>query len=314
MPPRTASATGRMVAAITSRVPRLVLEIGLGVVIGPSVLGLVSPTKNTAHIADAGAALLLFLVGMHVDTAAMRRVGRTAVSVATVGIVAPAGLGFLAGIATGQPAESSVFLGAALTATSIGITARVFRDAGQLDTTTAQVVIGAAVADDIAGLALLAVVTIAAGNSDAGVLLTSALIIGSFFLGAAVSSTRAGTGVEPFASRVGSVLVPLFFVHIGMRAEVGSFADVHVIAVSALVLAVAMISKLAAGWVASGEGIDRVATGLAMAPRGEVGLIFASTALASGAFDDDMYAVVLLVVLATTALTPVLLRRRLGSH
>lgn len=314
MPPSNASVLGRVAHGITSKVPRLVLEIGLGVVSGPSVLGFVSPTPSTAHVADAGAALLLFLVGMHVDTAAMRRVGRTALSVASIGIVAPAVLGFLAGSVTGQSVRASVFLGAALTATSIGITARVFRDAGQLGTTTAQVVIGAAVADDIAGLVLLAAVTFAAGSGEVSVLATSALIIGSFFVGAAVSSTRRAASVESAASRVGSVLVPIFFVHIGMRAEVSSFASVRVISESALVLAVAMASKLVAGWAARGEGIDRVATGLAMAPRGEVGLIFASTALASGAFDEDMYAIVLLVVLATTALTPVLLRRRLAGQ
>lgn len=304
---------GRAAGAVTSRVPRLVLEIGFGVVIGPSVLGFVSPTETTAHVADAGAALLLFLVGMHVDTAAMRRVGRTALSVAAVGIVAPAVLGFLSGLMTGQPVRTSVFLGAALTATSIGITARVFRDAGRLDTKTAQIVIGAAVVDDVVGLTLLAVVTLAVGSGEIPVLVTSALIIGAFFVGALVSSSPKGPAVESVASGVGSVLVPLFFVHIGMRAEISSFSSVRVISVSTLILAVAMGSKLLSGWAAGGEGVDRIATGLAMAPRGEVGLIFASTALESGAFDEDMYAVVLLVVLATTAITPILLRRRLAA-
>ena len=295
-------------------VPRLVLEIGAGVVIGPSVMNAVTPSAGLHLVADIAAAVLLFLVGMHVDTEAMRRVGRASLSVALVGVVAPVVLGGATGLALGESARTSLFLGAALAATSIGITARVFRDAGCLDSVTARIVIGAAVIDDVLGLVLLVIVSAVAGSNgvDAGVIWSSALIVGSFFLGAVIARSRNGATVERSVSRIAPVVVPLFFIHIGVKADASKFVSPGVLAGAGVVFLVAMGTKLLAGFGSSHAGTDRITVGLAMAPRGEVGLIFAATAVSAGAFDDRMYASVLLVVLATTVVTPVLLRRRLA--
>ena len=307
--------TRRLLAAVTSRVPRLVLEIVAGVMIGPSVLGLVRPTTTLHHVADTGAALLLFMVGMHVDADALRSARGAATRVALVGIVAPVVGGMVVGMSVGESWRTSLFLGAALSATSIGITARVFRDAGQLDSPEAHVVIGAAVIDDVLGLALLAVVTIVASDRgfDMGTALSSVVIIGSFFAGMTAARSRVAAGVESSASRLATVVVPLFFVHVGLKADLSVVSSAGTLLLAVVVLLVAMATKLVAGTATPSGSGDRVAIGLAMAPRGEVGLIFATTALAAGAFDAHMYAVVVLVVLGTTILTPVALRRRLSA-
>ena len=304
-----------LLAAVSRRVPRMVLEIGAGVIIGPSVLGWLEPTANLHHIADVGAALLLFMVGMHVDVAGLRLAGRSASRVALIGIAVPVAAGYAVGVLLGENWHAALFLGAAMCATSIGITARVFRDAGRLDSVEAHVVIGAAVIDDVLGLVLLAAVSAVASSDgfDTGVALSSAVIIGSFFAGAAVARTGSGATVERAASRAATVLVPFFFVHIGLKADLSVVSSPATLGTAVLVLAVAMVTKLAAGWGANDGSTDRVAVGLAMAPRGEVGLIFASTAVASGAFGARLYAVVVIVVLGTTVITPVLLRRRLAT-
>ena len=296
-------------------VPRLVLEIGAGVIIGPSVMNAVTPSTGLHLLADIAAALLLFLVGMHVDTAAMRRVGRTSMSVAVVGVIAPVVIGGVTGLVLGESARTSLFLGSALAATSIGITARVFRDAGHLDSVTAQVVVGAAVIDDVIGLLLLVAVSAVAGTHgiDAGVVGSSILIVGAFFMGAAVARSRHAGSVENVMSRIAPVMVPLFFIHIGIKADAATFVSPGVLAVSGVLFVIAMGTKLLAGIGTSHAGTDRITVGLAMAPRGEVGLIFAATAVSAGAFDDRMYSAVLLVVLATTIVTPVLLRFRLSA-
>ena len=305
----------RFARAARAYVPRLVLEIGAGVLIGPSVMNAVQPSDGLHHVADAAAAVLLFLVGMHVDTAAMRRVGRTSMNVALIGVVAPVVVGFAAGLALGESMRTSLFLGAALAATSIGITARVFRDAGRLDSVTARIVIGAAVIDDVLGLLLLVIVSAVAGTNgvDAGVIGASILIVGSFFLGAVVARSPRAASIEQTVSRIAPVIVPLFFIHIGIKADAAKFVSPPVLGIASIVFVVAMGTKLLAGFGSMRDDTDRVTIGLAMAPRGEVGLIFAATAVSAGAFDDRMYAVVLLVVLATTVVTPVLLRRRLAG-
>ena len=307
--------TRRLLAAVTSRVPRLVLEIAAGVVIGPSVLGLVRPTAFLHHVADAGAAVLLFMVGMHVDADALRTARGTAARVALAGIVAPLVGGLVVGMSTGETWRTSLFLGAALSATSIGITARVFRDAGRLDSPEAHVVIGAAVIDDVLGLALLAVVTIVASDRgfDAGTAISSVVIVGSFFAGMTVARSHVAEKVESSASRLAGVLVPLFFIHVGLKADLTVVSSARTVTTAVAVLAVAMATKLVAGGAVPAGAGDKVTVGLAMAPRGEVGLIFATTALAAGAFDARMYAVVVLVVLGTTILTPLALRRRLSA-
>ena len=109
-------------------------------------------------LAEVGVLLLLFLVGMEMDLIDLRRVGGVATSVAVIGVVIPFATGFGVALAFGQTSKTAVFIGAALTATSVGITARVFGDLGTLNAPESRIVLGAAVVDDVLGLVILTVV------------------------------------------------------------------------------------------------------------------------------------------------------------
>jgi Kef-type K+ transport system membrane component KefB len=146
--------------------PAVLGELLGGVLIGVSGLRLVDPHDVTIHLlSELGVILLLFLIGLETDLHKLMQVGGSATVVAIVGVTLP----FLGGAALGhflgfQPIVS-IFLGASLTATSVGITARVLSDLGHLQDRESQVILGAAVVDDIIGLVLLTVVgTLAAGG------------------------------------------------------------------------------------------------------------------------------------------------------
>ena len=141
------------------RVPAVIGEIAAGIVIGPSVLGLVSASDMLFGLAEFGVIFLLIQVGLETDVAELRSVGRASMTVATIGVVLPMALGIGVGLLIGESTNTSLFIGAALTATSIGITARVFGDLRALATVEARTVLGAAVVDDVLGLIILTVVT-----------------------------------------------------------------------------------------------------------------------------------------------------------
>jgi Kef-type K+ transport system membrane component KefB len=141
------------------RIPAVLGEIVAGIAIGPSALGLVKPSEVLHVLAELGVILLLVQVGMETDIKELGRVGRAAMSVAIAGVVAPFVLGWAATSALGHAGTPAIFVGAALTATSVGLTARVFGDLRALATTEARIVLGAAVADDVLGLIILTVVS-----------------------------------------------------------------------------------------------------------------------------------------------------------
>jgi Kef-type K+ transport system membrane component KefB len=146
-------------AEVAERVgaPPVVGEIVAGVLIGPSVLGLVSGGEIIEVLAELGVILLLLQVGMEMDLKELGAVGRAAMSVAVAGVALPFIGGWAVGMAFGQDMNTALFIGAALTATSVGITARVFGDLRALATVEARTVLGAAVADDVLGLVILTV-------------------------------------------------------------------------------------------------------------------------------------------------------------
>jgi Kef-type K+ transport system membrane component KefB len=139
-------------------IPAVAGEIVAGIAIGPSVLGLVEPNEILSVLGELGVILLLLEVGMHMDLRELRSVGRNALSVAVVGVVVPFLSALAIGPVLGFSGDQALFLGAALTATSVGITARVFGDLRALASREAQTVLGAAVADDVIGLIVLTVV------------------------------------------------------------------------------------------------------------------------------------------------------------
>ena len=138
--------------------PGVLGEILAGIIVGPSLLGWVHDGEVLAFLGELGVILLLLGVGMEMDLGELGKVGKAAMSVAVVGVVVPFAAGYGAGLALGFDGTEALFVGAALTATSVGITARVFGDLKALASVEARTVLGAAVADDVLGLVILTVV------------------------------------------------------------------------------------------------------------------------------------------------------------
>src|SRR5262245_29263492 len=284
-------------------VPAVVGEIAVGVVIGPSVLGIVDSTDVLRTLAELGVILLLLQVGLEMDLRDLGAVGKASLSVATVGVVLPLLGGFGGGLALGMETKEALFVGAALTATSVGITARVFGDLRALASVEARTVLGAAVADDIMGLVILTVVTrvvtegsisvlgllavivIAIGfvagatavgvrfapslftwirrhSRSSGTLLVLALvftlliaelahaaelapIVGAFVAGLAIARSTVAERVRTEITPIAHVLVPIFFVQIGLDVRVEEFARPSVIGLAAVLLAIAVVGKVA---------------------------------------------------------------------
>jgi Kef-type K+ transport system membrane component KefB len=147
--------------------PAVLGELLGGVAIGVSGLRLVDPHDVTIHLlSELGVILLLFVIGLETDLKKLMEVGGPAAAVAVVGVVLPLLGGIAFGQLLGMGMMISVFLGASLTATSVGITARVLSDLGHLQDDESQIILGAAVLDDIIGLVLLTLVgTLAQGGA-----------------------------------------------------------------------------------------------------------------------------------------------------
>ncbi|MBL8503887.1 MAG: cation:proton antiporter [Rhodocyclaceae bacterium] len=188
--------------------PAVLGELLLGVLLGNlSLFGFhyfdsVAKDPIIAFIAELGVIVLLLQIGLETRLADLVRVGGRATAVAAIGIVAPFALGaYLVGplLLPGQSQNAYLFLGATLAATSVGITGRVFRDLGRLDSAEARIVLGAAVIDDVLGLVILAVVSglVQAGKVSLG---ETAWIIAEagIFLG---GSIWIGRLIAPHSSR-----------------------------------------------------------------------------------------------------------------
>jgi Kef-type K+ transport system membrane component KefB len=162
--------------------PAVLGELIGGVFVGKSVLGVVNPQHEAIHLmSELGVVILLFAIGLETDLRRLLKVGVTSLAVAVAGVVLPFALGFAACRFLGLSGLVSIMAGATLTATSVGITARVLADLGRLHDTEGQIILGAAVIDDILGLIILTVVTgMAAGQevSWGGILFTTASAIG----------------------------------------------------------------------------------------------------------------------------------------
>jgi Na+:H+ antiporter len=337
-----------------------------------------------AAIAEIGVIILLFEVGLESDLKEMLEVGWSSLLVAVLGVVAPFILGW--GVsAYFLPDESRlvhIFIGATLCATSVGITARVFKDIGKLNTREARIILGAAVIDDVLGLLILAVVAgsirsagtgteistidigLIAGKSvgfllgavlvghflvprilrgagrleTTGVLLTFAIafclflswaaaraglapIVGAFAAGLVLDEVhytprrgRTGRNLEELLQPVSMFLVPVFFVLMGLKVDLRTLARVDIIGFAALLTVAAIIGKQICSLGVLERGIKRIAVGIGMIPRGEVGLIFAGigSALtlpdASGTrlpvIGSATFSAVVIMVIFTTLITP----------
>lgn len=218
------------------RQPAVAGEILAGVLIGPSLLNLAAPSEITSILAEIGVIFLLFNVGLETKPAAIFRVGKSAALVAVLGVVLPFVSGWLLMKAWGSSSVESLFVGTALVATSVGITARVLSAMGLLDAPTARIILGAAVIDDILGLLVLAVVSsMAAGELNYLEILTTAALAIGFTVFITVVGAPVINRVAPSADRLrsghgmfilGLVLclgLSVAAAFIGIAAIIGSF-------------------------------------------------------------------------------------------
>ena len=345
--------------------PAVLGELIAGVVLGASVLGIFDPADPVLHaLAELGVLILLFEIGLHTDLRALAKVGGTALTVGVAGVVFPFGAGFLVAHQLGVEVMPSIVFGAALTATSIGISARVLSDLGQLRTPEGQVVIGAAVLDDVVGLVILSIVSsiVAGAELSAGgvaraagpaigfvvvavglgsisvpplfrliervrvtgalgmlalgfaLLLSwlavqsgSALIIGAFAAGLILHPTPQRKEIERSVTQLGFFFVPIFFASVGAAVDLAALASREALALGGILIVIGVLGKIAAGYAPWWFTGRRLLVGVAMVPRGEVGLIFAQMGLATGVLSGAHFGALMLMVVVTTFMTPPLL-------
>lgn len=340
----------------------------------PGESGLVfdSMSEVIAVLSELGVIILLFEIGLESDLKELIKVGPSAAIVAVVGVTAPFALG-TAGLVYlfGLPLIPSIFAGAALTATSIGITAKVLAELGKLSSKEGQIIIGAAVLDDILGIIVLAVVgslvktgeiqinqviilivsaaTFLIGTILIGRLITPALvglvnqmktrgqvlitgiifafilayianiiqlegILGAFAAGLVLAETEKRKELEEQIIPVADLFVPIFFVCVGARTDLGVLnpaipSNREGLIIASFLIVVAIVGKVVAGFSIWGQpNINKLAVGVGMVPRGEVGLVFAGVGSASGALSPATEAAIIVMVIATTFVAPPLLK------
>lgn len=365
-------------AATRFKMPAVMGELFAGILLGSSLTQWVEPTPFIKMLAELGAVLLLFEVGFETDLVKLRMTGPKPFFTAFIGVLFPFLLGSgVAMYAFSLPLLTSLFWGSALTATSIGITVRVFSDLQKQNNPESQIVLGAAVIDDILGVMVLALlyefaksgvvsgmhagkVLFSIGlfsaaapfaarwifglgqkldkrSGSSGILPTLLLsillffswgahqmgapeLLGGFLVGAALSkqffTSREGGeevihAIESNIKPLVNLFTPVFFVYVGLSLNLGAidWSSGSVWVLFLTTLAVAIIGKLASGLFLLGESSHvRWAVGIAMIPRGEVGLVFAEMGRESGVFGQELYAAMIAVIAATTLLTPCVLR------
>lgn len=351
--------------------PAVLGELVAGVVLGVSLLGILDPADPViAALSEIGVIVLLFEIGLHTDLDSLIGVGSSAAVVGLVGVIVPFALGYGTAHFLGLGVIPAVVCGAALTATSIGISARVLSDLGQLESPEGQVVLGAAVLDDVVGLIILAVVSgLAAGagvslvgigvnvavsvgfivaalvlggilapplfrviarletSGTLGLLALafafllawlaaeakSAPIIGAFAAGLVLYKTPQRHEIERKVTTLGHFFVPIFFAAVGAAVDLRTLADPSVAIIGALLIVVALVGKFVAGYAPWWFKGNKAMVGVAMIPRGEVGLIFAQMGLSSGALDVGLFSALAIMVMVSTFLPPPILSRMSAS-
>jgi Kef-type K+ transport system membrane component KefB len=336
-----------------------------------------SESEVISVLAEIGVIILLFEIGLESDLRQLKEVGIQATVVACVGVVVP----FVAGTAGLMAifhvaAIPAIFAGAALTATSIGITSKVLAELGQLKSKEGQIIVGAAVIDDVLGIIVLAVVASLAKTGEIDVLNVIYLIIsstaflvgaillggvfnktfvslvdqlktrgnvvipaftfaffmaflgnaihleailGAFAAGLVLDETDARSELDELIKPIADLLVPIFFVTVGARADLRVLNPAIPenragLLIAVFLILVAIIGKVVTGWAVFGQpGINRWAIGVGMVPRGEVGLVFAGIGSASGVIDKPLEVSIIIMVILTTFLAPPFLRVAFGS-
>jgi Kef-type K+ transport system membrane component KefB len=348
---------------------------------GPHGTDLLQISHTVDVFSRYGIIFLLFMVGLETNIDEMRRVGGDSVRVALIGVIVPFVLGVAASYSLSAQVDlhTALFLGAALGATSIGITVSVLGELRLSQSPTAHIILGAAVFDDILGLLMLAAVSgiVVTGGIELGqiskVVLLAALFLGGaiylspYFLRAIIKMMRHLDMVEAkmfvsymfvmvlawlanlsgLATIIGAftagvilhdayfkywgdddgrrvsirdlimplevILVPIFFVLMGLQVKLEAFLDWQVVGLATGLLIAAVVGKLVSGLGAK-KSAGRLAIGIGMLPRGEVGLIFAAIGKELGVVNDALFSSLVLVVVITSLLAPPLLKLSLRQH
>ena len=343
---------------------------------------------QVAHAVDVfsryGIIFLLFLVGLDTSIDEMRKVGPDSSRVAVIGVLLPFVLGVLASFLLIEDVElhTSLFLGATLAATSVGITAMVLQEMKMEKSEVARIILGAAVIDDVLGLLMLAIISgiVVSGSIDllhiamtvitAVLFLIAAVYIGPYFIRFVIRLFRRLDIVEAkmfvsylfvmfmawmanlsgLATIIGAfaaglimqdtyfnswndkrkcpvtirdlimplevILVPIFFVLMGLQVKLEAFLQPDVVMLAAGLLVAAIVGKVFSGFGAF-HVKERWSIGIGMMPRGEVGLVFAAIGKSLGVMNDALFSAVILMVIVTTLLSPPLFKyclRRCSSQ
>jgi len=376
--------TARILGELFARlgIPSVLGELSAGILLGVSVLGLIEPNDILKVLAEIGILLLLFEIGLETDIQRLKDAGPKAIIVALFGVVFPFAGGALASYYLFDlDLVTALFIGGTLTATSIGITMRVLKDLQREHTHVAQIVIGAAVIDDIIGVIILVFIYDYAMNDElsmtntlsttlfillflliaptiANVMsglvkkfdqhkkipgLISTIIIslialfaylshlfgapeilGSFAAGIALSRRFIlpfGLGLrhdEEFLEKVQSsirpiayMFTPIFFVMVGLsiNLKVIDFTSLEFWYLALSFLLIAIVGKYIGVFLLRGTtAINKALIGVSMIPRGEVGLIFAELGRVNGILDNQIYAVLIFVIVVTTVVPPFVLK------
>ncbi len=331
-----------------------------------------SMSEVISVLSELGVIILLFEIGLESDLKELIRVGPSAAIVAVVGVTVPFILGTVGLLYLFHlPLVPSVFAGAALTATSIGITAKVLAELGKLSSEEGQIIIGAAVLDDILGIIVLAVVAslaktgevqvsqiiyliIAAATFLIGTILIGRLIspwlvgmvnqmktrggilitgltfvfilayianviqleaiLGAFAAGLVLAETEKRKELEKQIIPVADIFVPIFFVCVGAKTDLsvlnpGIPSNREGLVIASFLILAAIVGKIVTGFTLWGQpNLNKLAIGVGMIPRGEVGLVFAGVGSASGALDLATDAAIIVMVITTTFIAPPLLK------
>ena len=216
--------------------PAVLGEILAGIVLGPFALNWIATTPTIHSLAEIGAIFVLFTAGLETSPGELVRVGRTALLVALAGVVLPFVLGYFFMRVRGDATTEAIFVGAAMVATSVGITARVLADLNVLSSDLAKIILGAAVFDDILGMILLAVVAgVASGRIEwlhLGILAVESIAFAAFMIFVAPRlMRRMHTGVEKLSTHNPHLIITLLIClllswlasSIGMAAIIGAF-------------------------------------------------------------------------------------------
>jgi Kef-type K+ transport system membrane component KefB len=363
-------------AALMSSSERHILDL-LG---GPHGTDLLQISHTVDVFSRYGIIFLLFMVGLETNIGEMRQVGGDSVRVALIGVLMPFALGIGASYAVAPQINlhTALFLGAALGATSIGITVSVLGELKLRQSRVAHVILGAAVFDDVLGLLMLAAISgiVVSGGLELGQI-SKVVLLASLFLGGAVflspyflrgiiklmrhldlveakmfvsylfvmvlawlanlaglatiiGAFTAGVilhdayfkywgekeghsvSIRDLIMPLEVILVPIFFVLMGLQVKFESFLDWHVVLLAAGLLVAAVVGKLVSGLGAS-KSCGRLAIGVGMLPRGEVGLVFAAIGKELGVIDDALFSSLVLVVVITTLLAPPFLKMSLRN-